>query len=227
MSTRLQAVLVELASTERDLQRAWGSAAVAITNGTLSEPARDALHRLRDQVYAIEQAVHLILQRATANIPGFRLDEWIPVPTRMADLPPLTGGSAAQMRVAGLGVPVPPAVWAVVALVAIVEVAALAWAVAHLAEVSADFVVRLYQVRQNTLRYEHELNAQQTRFHACLRAGGTFERCGSTFALPQAPTEDTSAPDRSSTLTTGLAVVGAAAVVGGGVWAWRKYARRK
>lgn len=223
--SRVRAALGELAAAEIDLQRAWAAGAVAITNGTLSEPARDAFHSVRDQVHALETAMYTIIQRATANLPGFRLDEWIPAPTRMPNLPQITGAQA-PLAVAGLGVPVPPAVWAAIVIVAIVEVAAIAWAVTHLAEVTADFLVRLYQVRQNTLRYESQLGAQQARFNACVRAGRSFTECGSAFTLPTPPQEDTRAPQRSNALEAGLWAVGALVVAGGGVWAFRKYASK-
>lgn len=218
--TNLVTALNELLGAERELWRAWGRASVAAVNGTLSDDERSRFNALRDDLFSIEEAVYgvIIVPLRTAG-----LQDAIAAPTPIPDIPQNT-----PVATAGLGNPaaVPVALWVAAVLIALAEIAAVAYVLTRLAEIGSDLIVRIYQVHANTARYDAELEVINARFNACLRAGGSPADCARAIPVPR-PQNENVQMSASDAWTMGFAALGVTTAVGGLVWAGYKLRRQR
>ena len=211
----LLAVLNELLGAERELWLAFGQATVAATQGTLTAEARDRYMTLRETLFAQESAVYDLLHRLAEPI---GLADRVPAPTRLPEL------SAETVATAGLGVApaVPVLLWVAAIIIALAEIAALAYVVTTFAQIGADLITNIYQVHQNTARYELQLAESNRRYNECLRARRSPAECASLNPVP-APPQETPRP------ITGYApeiFAGGVVVAGLGALVWLGYKQR-
>lgn len=83
----------------------------------------------------------------------------------------------------------------------------------------------IVSVRENTRRYQLQLDATAARMRACVRAGGTQIQCSTANPVPGPPVEPTS--DRSGAGLPTWAIltllgIGGAALLGGGLYIYLK-----
>jgi len=210
----LLAVLNELLGAERDLWAAFAQATVAATQGTLTTEARDEYIRLRDQLFDNETIIHNLL-RTLADPIG--LGDRIPAPQRLPDI-----AVGAAVATAGLGAAqVPLMLWVAIIIVAIAEIAALAYVVTTFAQVGADLITNIYTIHQNTARYQLQLAEANRRFNECLRQRRTPAECAAAHPVPAPPQGNPqSATNRVAEI---FAVGGVAAGLGALAWLGYKY----
>ena len=156
-----------------------------------------------------------------SRLPGDQSSR-IPAPARWPDLPPFISRSALAAgapetpelppRAAGLGI-APVVIWAA-AVVGVLIQLALIYAVVRVIQMGFDTAARLYAARQNTHRYQLEVNSQLERFNRCLAAGGTPASCGQLFPTPEPPLEQPPPPP-SDPVVWGVAI--AAGVISLGI----------
>lgn len=220
--TNIVTGLNELLGAERELWRAWGRASVMASNGMLTADVRDRYNGLRDQLLSIERTIYDVL---VAPLRPLGLEDQIPVPSALPDLP--IANARPPVSTAGLGTPaVPIILWVAAILVALAEIAAVAYVITRLAEIGGDTLVRIYQVHSNASRYDAELAMINSRFNACLRAGGTPQDCAQAIPIPR-PINENVQLSESDAWTLGFAALGVTGAIGGLIWAGYKLRARR
>jgi hypothetical protein len=205
----LLAILNELLGAERALWLSFGHATVAATQGTLTPEARDRYMALRESLFAQESTVYDLIHALAEPI---GLGDRVPAPQRLPEI------AATLVATVGLGAApaVPIALWVVAVIIVLAEIAALAYVVTTFAQIGADLITNIYQVHQNTARYELQLAEANRRYNACLRARRSPEECASANPLPSPPLEHVQPPGTYATEI--LALGGVVAGLGALVW---------
>lgn len=219
-SVDVQTLLAELAKLEHEFAVVHGKTIVLLGVGALSRAAYDDWFRQRDAVFGIQTEIYRSILSVLERLPGNQSSQ-IPAPQRWPDLPPFTGGQRPRelpTSTAGLGV-APVIIWAAV-VVGVLTRLALIYAVVRVIQMGFDTASRLYAARQNTRRYQLEVDSQLTRFNRCIAAGGTPASCGALFPTPEPPIEQ-APPERDDPVVWGVSI--AAGVVSLGVIAYLFY----
>lgn len=212
-SVDVQTLLAELTKLEHEFAVVHGKTIVLLGLGALSRAQYDDWGRQRDAIFSIQSEIYQSIISVLERLPGDQSSQ-IPRPARWPDLPPFVAGQRRELptATAGLGV-APVIIWAAV-VVGVISRLALIYAIVRVIQMGFDTASRLYAARQNTRRYQLEIDSQMARFNRCIAAGGTAASCGQLFPTPEPPIEQ-APPERDDPVVWGVSI--AAGVISLGV----------
>lgn len=208
-SVDVQTLLSELAKLEGEFAASHGLTVALLGLGALSRASYDSWHQRRDDLFNIQMEIYNSVHGVLSRLPGDQGSQ-IPRPTRWPDLPPFverggTAPSAAELQtsVAGLGA-APVVIWAILVASVLIRLAVI-YAIVRVIQMGFDTAARLYAARQNTQRYQTQVESQKHRFDRCIAAGGTPASCGQLFPTPEPPIEQPP-PERNDPVFWGIVI---------------------
>lgn len=193
-ATNLWRVLNEMLRAEESLVRTYARLVHLNAAGGLPRHLYDAYVIRRIEANAVQQDVY---RKIVDALRPTGMADRIPRPTGYPELPPwidpraraAASRGAAGVSSAGLGA-VPVAVWVVGVIVALAQIAAVAYVTVQAITFGSTLVRNVYAMRENTRRDELRVEAQQSRFEDCVRRTNNPAQCAQAFPLPEAPRED-------------------------------------
>lgn len=204
-----------LQNAEGRVGAVWRKALFLYERGRLTEDGRAMFHALRDDLHATEMRAYTFLTTALRDIPGSEASGMVaavPVPLKYPDLPPLpTGtrglGAAPVVVVAAPAAALNPWALAAAVIIALGIIGAIAYV---LVEYGDDI--------RAIMEFSTATSEAGRRYDDCISRGISMEEC--QRAHP-GPTPRSSDSGLSWYIWAGLGV-GAAAVIGIGVYAYVK-----
>lgn len=216
MPVSIEAALQELIPSERKLQESFLDAMFLYHNGALSEAQHTRYQELRAEVMSLEQSLH---ETITSVLSPLGLEDRIEAPRGYPELPPMASMPSYPSRpVSTEGLGAVQVIWGVLAastLVYLAIIGAIAFVAWKALQVAQDVIDRIVSVRENTRRYQAQVNAVQERFNACIRRTGNMGGCASLFRTPEPTYEQPPPRDLDPMLVFGaLAGIGVAGTLG-------------
>lgn len=226
-------VLIDLRAAEQSLVKVYAVAEKMHARGVLTEDVRASVYQLRDHLYSTESQTYRLMTTALRASGQAQIASQLPEPQPFPNLPgdpPLETASGAPAPTRSSNAATPVATFPLFAGIALAIAGLVFIGAAILVVLGREFMRQVAEVekhaasvRENTARYSMQLSAVQRRYFDCLDRGGTTTDCTAQFPAPAPPQEQTT-HERAfwEYGVAALAVLGAAALVGGGLYIYTR-----